>query len=102
MSKAVKLYSRTNEYQLAKRSDGIWFLRLWKNNGYGPNWTKWEEIGKIVKIEKMKFATKCEYCDSYDDEVSKVVATFNNKLSIRIVADHKRFENNLRLPNERN
>ena len=48
MSKAVKLYSRTNEYQLAKRSDGIWFLRLWKNNGYGPNWTKWQEIGKIV------------------------------------------------------
>ena len=50
----------------------------------------------------MKFATKCEYCDSYEGEVSKVVATFNNKLSIRIVAEHKRFENNLRLPNERN
>ena len=99
MAKAIKLYSRTNEYQLAKRGDGTWFLRLWKNTGYGPNWTKWQEIGKMVKIEKMKTATMCEFCDSYECEVSKIVATFDNKLSIRIVADHKKFENNLRLPN---
>ena len=99
MSKAVKLYSKANEYQLAKRADGNWFYREWKANRYGVNWTKWANIGKLTNIEKVKEPTRCQFSDSYEILVTRVYANFNNKWTLQIKFDEKRIKNSLRLPN---
>ena len=102
MSKAVKLYSRINEYQLAKRADGNWFYREWKSTKYGPNWSKWANIGKLTNIQKVKESTRCQFSDSYETLVTRVYAKFDNKWTLKMNFSDKRTENNVRLPNERN
>lgn len=101
MSKAIKLYSRTNLYQLAKRVDGNWFYREWKSNKYGLRWTKWVNIGQLTSIEKVKEPTGCEFFNKYDCLVSNVYAHFDNKWTMKMNFEHKVFKNTLRLPNEK-
>ena len=97
MAKAIKLYSVINAYQLAKRADGNWFYRTWGNHGYGPSWTKWLNIGKLRKTERRKHTFDSMM---YDGEYEEYILTaYFERDHMRIRPNHKKFENNLRLPN---
>ena len=109
MAKAIKLYSVINGYQLAKRADGNWFYRTWGNHGYGPSWSKWLNIGKLRKTERRKnkfLLLKGRHITTdmdsmmYDGEYKEYILTaYFERDHMRIRPNHKKFENNLRLPN---
>lgn len=97
MAKAIKLYSVINGYQLAKRADGNWFYRTWGNHGYGPSWSKWLNIGKLRRTERRKHTFDSMM---YDGEYEEYFLTaYFERDHMRIHPNHKKFENNLRLPN---
>ena len=103
MAKASKLYSYINDYQIAKREDGIWFYRKWKRIESGLRgfltWTKWESIGRLTKVERDISPTLARF-DGYEDVmIKRIYAEFDNKYIFQIKPDHKIYNNNLRLPN---
>lgn len=78
--KAVKLYSYPNEFQLAKRSDDIWFYREWKLISKGihhfPSWSKWKEVGYLKNVTKEWGQTYAQFADAEDCLVLRLYAEF--------------------------
>ena len=53
MSKCIKLYKIEKE-ELAKSENGEWYCREYGWNGYGYGFSKWQYLGKLIKIERIK------------------------------------------------
>lgn len=100
--KANKVYYIPGVYQLAKRIDGEWFYREWKNLGYGPTWTRWQYYGRLIKVEMDKEnITLSEFAGCEKVFVKKVYATFSRHFILRIQPRFKTYRNTVRLPDEK-
>ena len=54
MSKCVKLY-KIERIELAKSENNNWYYREYGWNGYGYSFTKWQYLGKLLDIERIKY-----------------------------------------------
>jgi hypothetical protein len=72
-------------YQVARAVNGRYFFREWGFNGFGVGFSKWEPLGRLVKIE------------SRDSKYDCMVIFENSRLvvSLRRVSDGV----GIRLPN---
>lgn len=53
MSKCVKLY-KIEKIELAKSENNEWYCREYGWNGYGYGFSKWQYLGKIIELERIK------------------------------------------------
>jgi hypothetical protein len=102
MAKANRLYSGHDSYgraiEVAERTDGVWFWREYRWNGYGMGWSKWKAYGKVPTFPA-RIRNMCEYADApeyveipEEDRANRIEWGFN---VLRIIPGPYR----VRLPN---
>lgn len=102
MAKAIKLYSGHDTYgravEVAERTDGVWFWREYRWNGYGLGWSKWADLGR-TPVHPAKVRNMVEYADAPEfveipegERIYRIEWGFN---TLRLVPGPYR----LRLPN---
>lgn len=97
--KATKVYTKTLEWQLAKREDGIWFYREWVVTSYGPSWGKWKLLGLLKEAKILEDSILTDFEDSWKIKVKNIYAYFKNTVFI-IKNVQKQYKNKLILPDE--
>lgn len=95
--KAIKVYTKSQEWQLAKREDGIWFCREWIETRYGPQWEKWRPLGLLKEAKIYGDSVLTEFGNSWEVKVKKVYAYFRTAVFV-IKNVRKQYKNKLRLP----
>ena len=95
--KAIKVYTKSLEWQLAKREDGVWFYREWVVTSYGPAWGKWKLLGSLKEAKIHNDSILTDFEDSWEIKVRKIYAYFKKTVFI-IKNVQKQYKNKLRLP----
>ena len=95
--KAIKVYTKSQEWQLAKREDGNWFCRNWIMTKYGPQWEKWKPLGQLKEAKICKDPILTEFENSWEYKIKKVYAYFRTAVFV-IRNIRKEYKNKLRLP----
>ena len=96
--KAVKVYTKSREWQLAEGENDYWFYRKWVETRYGPWWGKWELLGLLEKARICEDSVLTGFVDSWEIKVKHIYAYFRTDV-FKMVNIKKQYKNKFRLPN---
>ena len=96
--KSICVYESSREVQVAKGVNGAYYHREWTADCYGPRWTKWKHLGKVVSAKRS--TTKWVDLDGYDRSKTTILARFSENPGLDVVIPVKKYlDTKCRLPN---